>query len=259
MLNLNTIMKSLVNCLLFVCLIGSINTYGQTQDSITFNATIGLTNNGISNVPNFSLNKPAITTYFSFTKGRLSFDPQIHVSTEFKPWQNSYWFHYKLADKPNFKLKAGLGLNFSYEYSSVIANGIRKSLITGNSYFMSELSADYIINKHLIISPFYMNGQGREKSGAGYLRFLSLATTIQNINVGNHLKAAVIPQIYHVLLDGLNGDFFSTSVALQTSQSPLSISAMMNTPIGHANTLPADFVWSASVHFNFGKTFYFNK
>lgn len=252
-------MKVLINYLLFVFLICSITTYGQSQDSITFNAAIGLTNNGISNVPNFSLNKPALTSYFNISKGRLSFDPQIHVSTQFKPWQNSYWFHYKLVDHANFKLRAGTGLTFSFDYSSIIDKGVRKSLITGNSYFNVDLSANYIVNKHLTISPLYIHGKGREKSAAGYLHFISLATNIQNINLGTKSKAAITPQIYHVLLDGLNGDFFSTSVAILNNQSPFSISAMINTPIGHANTLPADFVWSASLNWNIGKSFYYNK
>lgn len=232
---------------------------GQTQDTLSFNADIGLTNNGISNVPNFSLNKPAITSYLSFTRGRFSFDPQIHFSTEFKPWQNSYWLHYQLIEQPNFKMRTGTGLNFSYAYGSVISDGVQKSLITGHSYFNVDLSADFTINKYLTLSPIYLYGKGREKSGAGYLHYISLVANFHNIDLGSQLKLGISPQMYHVLLDGLNGDFFSTNLALQSKQSPFSISAMMNTPVGHSNTLAADFVWSLCLHLKIEKQFLFKK
>jgi len=252
-------MHRIYTFLLLVFSLFAIQGFGQTQDTLSFNADIGLTNNGISNVPNFSLNKPAITSYLSFTRGRFSFDPQIHFSTEFKPWQNSYWLHYKLIDQANFKMRTGTGLNFSYDYGSVIADGVQKSLITGHSYFNADLSADYTVNKYLTISPIYLYGKGREKSGAGYLHYVALVTNFQNIDIGSQLKMAISPQIYHVLLDGLNGDFFSTNLALQSKQSPFSISAMMNTPIGHSNTLAADFVWSLCLHLKIEKQFLFKK
>ena len=71
--------------------------YGQ-QDSIktisSFNGSIGITNNGFSIVPTFSLNSPAAIMNFTWRKNRFSFNPDIRLIPDLSKGGLISWFRY---------------------------------------------------------------------------------------------------------------------------------------------------------------------
>src|SRR5262245_13872079 len=76
---------------------------------------IAVTNNGISLIPTFSLDKPAAIFDLYVSKSRFSFDPEFTFSLhDGKPWYFLFWFRYKIANTGRFRFTAGthLGLNF---------------------------------------------------------------------------------------------------------------------------------------------------
>jgi len=235
------------------------SSFAQNQDSIQVAGQIGITNNGISTVPNFSLNKPAITTEFNFIKGRFSFDPMILFSAEMKPWQTAYRVHYLLVDKPKFKLSPGAGIAYSYNIADVVESGEPKSIIKGNSYYNLELAANYTVNKYLSLSSFYMYGKGREQSGAGFLHYESLGANIQTPNFSGNYFINLSPQVYYLLLNQSHGFFYAVAASINNRKSPISLSGMVNAPLGSKNTMDGSFVWSLSLSYAFNKTFIYRK
>ena len=76
-----------------------------------FDGNVGVTNNGFSLIPSFSLGKPALMTEFSMGGDRFSFDPQFRFDLEgFKPWSFIFIWRYRLVQTERFQLKVGAHL-----------------------------------------------------------------------------------------------------------------------------------------------------
>jgi hypothetical protein len=72
-----------------------------------FQGQITATNNGISLIPKFSLNRPAVFLDLSMGLGRLSFDPMFRFGLNGKPWAFVFWFRYKRFAHPKFTASVG--------------------------------------------------------------------------------------------------------------------------------------------------------
>ncbi|HEY6975356.1 MAG TPA: hypothetical protein VH396_03645 [Chitinophagaceae bacterium] len=85
----------------------------STKSITHFSGAAGITNNGISLIPTFSLGKPAAIFDMSIG-GKFSFDPELTFSLKGKPWYFLFWFRYKLVNSSRFRMHVGthLGLNF---------------------------------------------------------------------------------------------------------------------------------------------------
>lgn len=66
-----------ISCFLLLSQCSFAQSKDSTQTPSFFKGQITATNNGISLVPNFSLNNPAALFDLSVGKGRLSFDPMF--------------------------------------------------------------------------------------------------------------------------------------------------------------------------------------
>src|SRR5690348_7280752 len=94
------------------------SSFAQKIDSVKsishLSGAAGVTNNGISLIPTFSLGKPAAIFDLSMGKNKFSFDPELTFSLQGKPWYFLFWFRYKLVNNDKFQMHAGthLGINF---------------------------------------------------------------------------------------------------------------------------------------------------
>ncbi|MCE2757227.1 MAG: hypothetical protein LW706_14495, partial [Chitinophagaceae bacterium] len=66
-----------------------------TTKPLNINGGIGLTNNGISIIPTFSLNAPAAIFNFYVRKNRFSFDPDIRATLDGRKGSMVFWFRYR--------------------------------------------------------------------------------------------------------------------------------------------------------------------
>src|SRR5689334_9920697 len=109
----NLTLKSLVAFLLALTLtaasaqtLSSIQSIDSTRAPGTMGGSVTVTNNGISLLPNFSLNKPAGLIEMNVGR-RLTFDPQYRFALEGKPWSMIFWARYKLIRGEKFRLGIG--------------------------------------------------------------------------------------------------------------------------------------------------------
>jgi hypothetical protein len=99
---------------LFFCLLATVKVVqAQTKkDTIhtpfKFSGTLILSTNGISPIPAFSLEKPAVVANLSLRKRRFSFDPEMGFSTKGIPWYLNNFFRYRLIEKTRFQFQTGL-------------------------------------------------------------------------------------------------------------------------------------------------------
>jgi hypothetical protein len=88
--------------LLFVLFNLSFLAFSQKSDSTKvdnyFGGTVTVTNNGISLIPTFSIDKPAVLFDLTAGRGKLSFEPQLRFSLDGKPWTFFFWWRYKLLN-----------------------------------------------------------------------------------------------------------------------------------------------------------------
>ena len=63
-----------------------------------FRGTASVSHNGISLVSSFSLEEPALLIDLKFTKGKLSFEPDMRFDLEGKPWTFIFWLRNKAID-----------------------------------------------------------------------------------------------------------------------------------------------------------------
>lgn len=105
--------KNLILFFLFI----TINTYSQ-ESLINISGNISVTNNGISLVPSFSLEKPASIINLNFSSNKLSFEPDLRFSLEGKPWSFLFWWRYKVTNN-NSRFNLRIGANNSYLFTCV--------------------------------------------------------------------------------------------------------------------------------------------
>ena len=104
----------------------SILAFSQKSDSTKvanyFGGGVTVTNNGISLIPTFSIDKPAVLFDLTAGRGKLSFEPQFRFSLEGKPWTFFFWWRYKLVNTSKLSVRVGVHESLSYSTLSVVTN-----------------------------------------------------------------------------------------------------------------------------------------
>ncbi len=172
----------------------------QESDSATthsLSGSAGLTNNGISLIPSFSLEKPAALFNMSLEKGSFSFDPEITFSLEGKPWYMLFWFRYQLLDSNKFRMKVGthLGLNFVEKTLPIPARPL--NAIVTERYLVGELSPNYSITKNISIDIYYLLARAFDIGTNKTMNFISFDSTFSNIKLTEKLFIQLTPQLYY--------------------------------------------------------------
>src|SRR5262245_7357580 len=150
----------------------------QKMDSLkeirSFTASAGLTTNGISLVPTFSLNKPAALFRMSMAKNRFSFDPEFNFSLAAKPWYILFWFRYKVIAKEKLKVNLVTHLGLNCRNVELMTNSVPDEVTVTDRYWAAELPIDYFIAKNVSIGIYYLQSHGLEAGTVGMLNFLTL-------------------------------------------------------------------------------------
>ena len=120
--------------LFFILFLINFDTFSQDKSlkkNIEISGKAHLTNNGISLIPTFSLEKPATIFDFSFSSNKISFDPELSFSLEGKPWFFLFWWRYKIINNKKFNLKLGINPSLDFKEKTLYsANGIKKKIIS---------------------------------------------------------------------------------------------------------------------------------
>jgi len=223
----------------------------STKPPFHFGGAVLLTNNGISLIPTFSLNKPAVLFYLSMGKGRLSFEPDLRFSMEGKPWSFLFWWRYRVrADKFLVSIGAHPAMNFKTEIAS---DG--NEMIVARRFLAAELSPNYLITRDMSVGVYYLYSRGFDKGAPANTHFLTLNSNFSNIRLTKQFFMRVSPQFYYLKQDSHNGFYFTAAVTLAKRNFPLSISSIFNKTIETEITASKDFVWNISLIYSFSKNY----
>lgn len=258
-LTLQKINKCLsMNCLanfLFLFILTSLLSIGQTPDSTnntaTFSGSVGLTNNGFSIIPSFSLNSPAIVSTLSFRKKRFSFDPDIRVALDAKNGGFLWWFRYKLIDKKKFGFRVGTHPAFTLIKRQDTENGKTTEITEMLRFIAFEAVPSYQFNDHFGVSAVYLQGNALQKTGPQQTRVLFLNTAITNVGLSKNVYLNVFPSVFFLNTDGYQGSYLTATVAVGHKKSSFSLQSTINQTF--TSNLPGnqDFMWNVTLNYNF--------
>lgn len=249
-------------CLFFLFLTLSLSSFGQQPDSTKaishFSGTVGVTNNGISIVPSFSLEKPAAMFTLSLGKKRFSFEPDLRFSLAGKPWSFLFWGRYKIVSNDKFQMNAGTHLGLNFKTSVLPINGDTSETTVTRRYLAAELYPRFLLTKNISLGVYYLYSHGLDAGTIKHTHFITLNLNFSNIKLSDQFFIRFNPQFYYLKLDEKDGFYVTSSLTLAKKNFPLSISAIANKVI-RTNITGKNLVWNVSLVYAFQKNYVENK
>jgi hypothetical protein len=242
--------------LLFSSLIIIQISFAQKTDSAKnpgyISGSSGVTNNGISLIPSFSLDKPAAIFDFSVGKSKFSFDNEFTFSLKGKPWYFLFWPKYKWAITP--KLRVDIGAQYSLTFRNIMipSNSDSSEVSVADRYIVGTLVPNFFITPNISIGVFYLYAHGLDPSTVNSMNFVTVNANFSNIKLGNKIFLGFAPQFYYLSQDQKAGYYFTSALSVNKKDFPLSLSAVINKVID--TKIPSkDFVWNVTLIYFFGR------
>lgn len=227
----------------------------STKSSSYFSGSVSVTNNGISIVPTFSLDKPAAIFMLSAGKNRFSFDPDLRFSLSGRPWSFLFWARYKLVTNDRFQMNAGTHLGLNFRRSVLPINGDSSEVNIARRYLAGELYPWFLLTKSISVGIYYLYSHGIDEGTIGNTHFVTLNTNFSNIKLSDEFFIKFNPQFYYLKLDKEDGLFFTSTITIAKRNFPLSVSSIVNKRIESNITGSKNFVWNASLVYSFSKKY----
>ena len=238
--------------LLLLIVLTRLMVYSQEADSIRtqVSGAVSLTNNGISLVPAFSLEKPALLFDLAVKRKRFSFEPQLAFGVEdAKPWYFVFWLRYKLVEARKFKLDLGVHPGFLFSTIRLPENGVSKEYFTTSRFFVGALTPTYTITPNISVGAYYQHARGYN-SDIRQSDFAGLNLNFSDIPLGARYYLKAVPQVYYLKNDDQDGYYLNTNVSAHKRDFPFSVSALLNKKL--RSEIPSDdFLWNLTVSWSF--------
>src|SRR6476620_3549213 len=229
--------------------------FSQKTDSTKnigyFSGSVGVTNNGISIVPSFSLDKPAVMFNMTMGKNRLTFEPDLRFSLAGKPWSFLFWGRYKIVTSSKFNMNVGSHLGLNFKTSPQLINGNTSETTITRRYLAGELFPRYSITKNISVGIYYLYSHGLDAGTIGNTHFLTFNTNFANIRLSNKFFMRINPQLYYLKLDAQDGFYFTSSFTVAKKNFPLFVSAIINKEINSNITGSKNFLWNVTLTYSF--------
>lgn len=228
-------------------------TADSTKNISTFSGSVGITNNGFSIIPTFSLNSPAFVANLSFKKKKFSFEPDIRLVPDAKNGGLIWWLRYQLVDNKKFGLRLGTHPAFTLIRRSDTEDGITKEITEMLRFLAFEVVPSYQFNNKFGVSAMYLQGNGLQKHGPQLTQVLFLNTSITNIGLKKNLSFSLFPSIYFLHTDGYQGNYLTVTSALFHKKLPFSLQSTINQTFKSNIPDNKDFMWNLTLNYNFNR------
>lgn len=227
----------------------------STQKPLNIKGSVGLTNNGISIIPTFSLNAPATIINFYINKNRLSFEPDVRLTLDGRKGGMLFWFRYKFIKDKKFNLSAGIHPAYNFQLRTVTDGNKSWDITQARRFIAYEVAPSFVVSKHVSFAPYLLRGMGLQKDGPVSTYFLAFNTNISNIALGKDLRFSWTPQFFYLYLDGQEGFYMANFLRLSHRKSPFSLQSVMNKEIKSNLVGSKNFAWNIILSYSFGQQF----
>ncbi|MFY7825810.1 MAG: hypothetical protein ACOVQ4_01735 [Flectobacillus sp.] len=227
----------------------------STKSVSNFRGFVGITNNGFSIIPTFSLNSPATNMNFTWQKNRFSFNPDIRLVTDASKGGLMFWFRYQLIEQKKFGLRVSAHPAFSLIRKTVNDDGTPREITEMLRFLAYEIVPSYQITPHINLSAVYLQGNGLQKHGPQLTKVLFLNASIAKVSLGKEVLFSFTPSVYFLNTDGYTGNYISASAGLSKKGFPLAIQYTINQTFNSNIPGNKDFMWNVMLTYNFNKNF----
>jgi hypothetical protein len=220
----------------------------------TFGGAVTVQTKGISTIPNLTLGKPA--AIFDMKVGRkLAFEPQFRFALDGKPWAIVFWWRYYATFNSKFKMTVSTNYSFAYKTITDSSSGSPQEIIRTTRYLVGALAPNYQLNKYLGVGLYLFYNRGIEKYITRNTYMYAFRPNISNIPLTKNITARVGPEIYYLKMDDNDGVYLNATLLISKKNFPLSISALVNSPL--ESNIPAeyDLLWNVGLTYTFGKQY----
>lgn len=236
------------------------NTNSIAQDSTNkpylVAGNFGVTNNGISIVPTFSLKDPAFNFTGSLSRGgRFSLDPDVRMTFDGRKGGAMLWFRYKLVQGKKFNFRVGAHPAFNFALKTVTENKKSWNITQARRFVATELAPSYTFNKHFSAGVYYLHGNGLQTDGPISTHFVNFITSFSGIKLGQNHLLSFSPQAYYLQIDNQDGYYLTGNVVIASNKSPFSFMYLYNKEINTNIVGSKNFDWNLTLMYNFNKSF----
>jgi len=238
--------------------------FAQSQDSLVqrrdslskvtiFSGALGLTNNGFSIIPSFSLNAPAALIQLSWRKNKFSIEPDARLTLDGRKGAMLFWFRYQPVEKEKFRLSVGAHPAINLQTRTITEAGLTTEISQMRRFVAWEMVPSYQLTDNWGVGIYYLQGNGLQADGPRTTHYVNLNTRLANIKLGGNVRLLLSPAVYFLSVDEHTGTYFTATGILSHTDLPFTIQSDINQTI-NAN-LPGnlDFLWNISVRYNFRK------
>jgi hypothetical protein len=235
----------------------TLSSYSQQIDTTkpvtVFSGNLGLTTNGFSIIPTFSLNSPAAIVLLSWRTKKFSIDPDIRMTPNLKKGGMLLWFRYYPIERKKYSLRVGAHPALNIQPREVVTNGDTSTINQMRRFLAWELSQTYRVTDNFALGLYYLQGYGLQKDGPQRTHFVNLNAGITNIRLAPRIRLAVFPAVFYLNLDGNEGFYFTGSAALSHTKFPFTLESAINQTF--TSNIPGNknFLWNVSVNYHFSK------
>jgi hypothetical protein len=220
----------------------------------TFGGAVTVQTKGISTIPNLTLGKPAVI--FDMKVGRkLTFEPQFRFALDGKPWAIVFWWRYYATFSSKFKMIVSTNYSFAYKTITDSSSGSPQDIIRTTRYLVGALAPNYQFNKYFGVGLYLFYNHGIEKYITRNTHMYSFRTSISNIPITKNITARVAPEIYYLKMDDNNGVYINATLLISKKNFPLSLSALINSPLKSDIPAEYDLLWNIGLAYTFGKQY----
>ena len=225
----------------------------STKNITTFSGSVGVTNNGFSIIPTFSLNSPATIINLAWRKNRFSFEPDIRLIPSASKGGMLWWVRYRLIDRKKFSFRVGAHPAFTLIRRSITDNGTTTEITEMLRFVAFEAVPSYQISQKFGVSAMYLEGHGLQKHGPQLTRALFLNTAITNIGLGKQLSGYLFPSVYFLYTDGFRGSYLTMTGGVAHKKLPFSLQGTINQTFQSNIPGNKDFMWNVTLNYSFRK------
>lgn len=226
-----------------------------TQIVTTFSGSVGITNNGFSIIPTFSLNRPATIINLAWRRKRFSFEPDIRLVSDASKGGMLWWLRYKLVNQKRFGLRLGAHPAFTLIHRNITDNGISTEITEMLRFAAFEVVPSYQINKKIGLSAMYLQGHGLQKHGPQNTKVLFLNTAFTGLELGQKASFNFFPSVFFINTDGYTGSYFTLTTVLSHKKLPFSINSTINQTFKSDIPNNKYFMWNIGLYYNFKKIY----
>lgn len=244
----------------WICLAASLLSISHSacgQDStLHFSGSIGITTNGFSIIPTFSLNSPATMMNFAWRKEKLSFEPDIRLVPNLSKGSLIWWLRYRVIHKPTWGIRAGAHPAFSLIRRDEIISGKSKEITEMLRFLAFEVVPHYTISPHLELSAMYLEGHGLQPHGPQASRVLFLNSSITHLPLNRHgLHLSIFPSLFFLHIDGNRGTYLSGTARISHVKLPISFQGTINQTLKSNIPNNQNFMWNLTMTYHFQKKY----